>query len=112
MAYINGNDDFLIALKGDKGDKGDSGVTPHIGANGNWFIDGEDTLQQAQGIQGEVGNGISSIALTKTEGLVDTYKIVFSDGSEYTFTVTNGEDGECVTIESIEKTSLFLACTP
>lgn len=29
--------------KGDKGDKGDSGLTPSIGENGNWFIDGKDT---------------------------------------------------------------------
>ena len=29
--------------KGDKGDEGDSGLTPSIGENGNWFIDGKDT---------------------------------------------------------------------
>lgn len=30
MAYINGNDDFLIALKGDKGDKGDKGEPTEV----------------------------------------------------------------------------------
>ena len=46
-----------------------------------------------QGVQGETGNGISSITLTKQDGLVDTYTIYFTDGSTTTFTVTNGKDG-------------------
>ena len=48
----------------------------------------------------------------KTEGLVDTYIIVYSDGSFDTFTVTNGENGaqgvpgtQGVGIVSIEKTA-------
>lgn len=45
-----------------------------------------------QGEQGETGNGIESIALTSTSGLVDTYTITFTDGTTTTFTVTNGED--------------------
>lgn len=36
---------------------------------------------------------IESIEKTKTEGLVDTYTITYGDGSTYTFTVTNGENG-------------------
>src|SRR5690554_6964458 len=43
------------------------------------------------GLQGEVGNGISAIALTKTEGLVDTYTITYTDGTTSTFTLTNGD---------------------
>ena len=80
--------------KGDKGDAGEDGHTPIITVqNGNWYVDGVDTGVQAQGLKGETGNGISDIRLTKTEGLVDTYTITFTNGTTTTFTVTNGADG-------------------
>lgn len=47
-----------------------------------------------QGIQGETGNGIVDIKLTKTEGLVDTYTITFTNGDTTNFEVKNGEKGE------------------
>lgn len=53
-------------LKGDKGDTGDTGAT---------------------------GNGISSVTFVSSSGLVDTYKITFTNGTETTFGVTNGKDG-------------------
>lgn len=37
------------------------------------------------------GKGISSISKTSTSGLVDTYTITYSDGTTYTYTVTNGK---------------------
>ena len=41
------------------------------------------------------GNGIARIEKTSTAGLVDTYTIYMTDGvTTYTFTVTNGKDGE------------------
>ena len=52
--------------KGDKGDTGDTGAT---------------------------GNGIASIAKTGTAGLVDSYRITFTDGTYFDFNVTNGQDG-------------------
>lgn len=48
-----------------------------------------------------VGNGISKIEKTKTEGLVDTYTISYTNGESTEFTVVNGEDWN---IERIEKT--------
>lgn len=36
------------------------------------------------------GNGIQSITKTGSEGLVDTYQILFTDGSTFDFQVTNG----------------------
>ena len=45
------------------------------------------------GPAGATGNGIQSITKTGTVGLVDTYTILFTDGSSSTFTVTNGKDG-------------------
>lgn len=41
---------------------------------------------------GKTGNGILSIAKTGTSGLVDTYTITFTNGSTYTYQVTNGRD--------------------
>lgn len=40
------------------------------------------------------GQGVSSVAKTSTSGLVDTYTMTFSDGSTFTYNVTNGADGE------------------
>ena len=56
----------MRGLKGDKGDTGDTGAT---------------------------GNGIASVTYVSSAGLVDTYKITYTDGTETTFDITNGEDG-------------------
>lgn len=54
-------------------------------------------LWQSQGVlkgdPGAAGVGISSIDLTSSVGLVDTYTITYTDGDTTTFTVTNGQDG-------------------
>ena len=49
--------------------------------------------QGPQGARGYTGNGIASIELTSTVGLVDTYTVTYTDGDTYTFNVTNGKDG-------------------
>lgn len=41
-------------------------------------------------LKGETGNGIASIELTSTVGLVKTYTITFTDATTKTFTVTDG----------------------
>lgn len=48
----------------------------------------------ATGATGATGNGIASITKTGTIGLVDTYTILYTNGSTQTFTVTNGAQGE------------------
>ena len=50
------------------------------------------------GAPGTPGRGIDKIELTDTQGLVDTYTIVYTDGTTYTYTVTNGQDGFSPTI--------------
>ena len=82
-------------IQGIQGVPGKDGKTPviTIGTNGNWFIDGVDTNQPSN-VKGDTGNGISAIAKTSTEGLVDTYTITYTDGTSTTFTVTNGAQGE------------------
>lgn len=68
------------------------------------ILDGNDVQPEPSGdIYNEImeainsgmlkGVGITSIAKTSTEGLVDTYTITYSDGGTSTFTVTNGEKG-------------------
>jgi len=77
--------------KGDKGDKGDQGEQ---GIQGEQGEQGPQGIQGIQGETGETGNGISSIELTGTSGLVDTYTIYYTDGDNTTFDVTNGKDGQ------------------
>ena len=53
----------------------------------------------AKGDKGTDGRAITSVAKISTSGLVDTYKITFSDNTSTNFTVTNG-----ASIQSIAKT--------
>ena len=50
--------------------------------------------QGPQGVPGQTGNGIQSITKTGTAGLVDTYRITYTNGAHYDYTVTNGAKGE------------------
>ena len=72
---------------------GCSNIDASIGENGNWIINNSDTGIPSKGDKGETGNGIVSITKTSTEGNIDTYTIIFSDGTSTTFNVTNGENG-------------------
>lgn len=47
--------------KGDPGEDGDDGITPHIGANGNWFVGSTDTGVKAQGPAGQNGTGSGTV---------------------------------------------------
>ena len=51
-------------------------------------------VQQGVGGGGTGGKGIQKIEKTGTQGLVDTYTITYTDSSTFTFSVTNGQDGE------------------
>ena len=46
-----------------------------------------------KGDKGDTGNGIQSVTKTSTSGLVDTYTILYTNGTTSTFAVTNGKDG-------------------
>ena len=66
---------------------GTNGHSPVITIeNGEWCIDGTPTGIKALG---KDGKGIKSINKT-TDGLVDTYTIIYTDDTEFEFTVTNG----------------------
>lgn len=82
---------------------GSDGKTPSIGSNGHWYVGEVDTGVAA------AGAGITKIEKTATNENVDTYTISISDGTAYTFSVTNGLNGEAAEkgtgIEKIEKTA-------
>lgn len=102
IEYVDGSKSYFLVINGENGEQGiqgepgKDGHTPEvkIGENGNWIIDGVDTEISAKGVQGETGNGIEKIELTDTKENLDTYTIIFTDGTTTTFTVTNGVDGE------------------
>ncbi len=100
-------DDWQLSAKqgdtGPQGKTGETGATGPQGPQGEQGIQGpqgEQGIQGIQGEQGETGNGIQSITKTSSNGLTDTYTILFTDGSSTTFEVENGKG-----ISSIEKTS-------
>ena len=70
-------------------------ISSLIGATGK---DGKDGKDGVDGEKGEQGNGIASIRKTDTNGLVDKYTILFTDGTSTIFTVTNGVDGKTADI--------------
>ena len=45
-------------------------------------------------LKGQEGQSIKGITKTGTDGLVDTYTITLTDGTNSTFTVTNGAKGD------------------
>ena len=67
--------------QGEKGDKGDTGAQGEKGDKGNTGAAGAD------------GVGIAKIEKTSSDGNVDTYTITLTNGTTYTFTVTNGTNG-------------------
>lgn len=44
-----------------------------------------------KGDKGETGNGIVNVSKSSTSGLIDTYKITFTNGSTSSFQVSNGD---------------------
>lgn len=97
-----------------KGDTGETGATGNgiesAVLNANYtltltFTDGTSyttpSIRGATGATGATGNGISSVTLTSTSGAVKTYTIAFTDGTNTTFDVTDGEVTQAVLDEEI-----------
>lgn len=66
--------------------------TPSVSESGtlSWTNDKGLANPTSRNIKGADGVGISSIAKTGVDGLVDTYTITLTNGNTSTFTVTNG----------------------
>ena len=56
------------------------------------------------GPAGATGNGIASIALISTVGLVKTYRITYTDASFFDFAVTDGANGTDYTANNLQRT--------
>ena len=59
------------------------------------------TLMHGLAVELDGHGGIASIAKTGTSGLVDTYTITFADGTNSTFSVTNGDSIDHISTETV-----------
>lgn len=94
---IDGGNRITFSYTLDNGTTKTSTLEVMNGVNGVDGKDGKNGVKGAKGDPGQNGQdgiGISKIEKTKTEGLVDTYVITFSDDSTFEYTVTNGKDGK------------------
>ena len=105
ITYTDGTTSSFVVTNGENGIQGIPGEDGHtpiitIGSNGNWFVDGVDSGFFAQGQKGdkgdkgENGRGIQSIVLSSHTNGVNTYAILYTDGTTSSFTVKDGEMGE------------------
>jgi len=91
----------LVSLASLKGDSGTEVELRQYNGYLQWhYVDGIwenllllSDLQGADGTNGADGRGIVSVTKINTVGLVDTYRILFTDATTSTFTVTNGTVG-------------------
>nr|DAF61342.1 MAG TPA: hypothetical protein [Siphoviridae sp. ctENB54] len=93
---IDGGNRITFSYTLDNGTTKTSTLDVMNGVNGT---DGKDGIgvkgdPGTNGSDGADGIGITSVAKTKTEGLVDTYTITFTDGSTFNYDVTNGKNGK------------------
>ena len=90
FTYADFTQDQLASLKGEKGDafRYEDFTTQQLEA-----LRGPEGKQGIQGEKGADGVGIKSIIPYQLTGLVDRYLILFTDGTEAYFNVTNGKDG-------------------
>lgn len=100
ITEIDGGHRVIFEWTGTSGTKQTStlnvmnGVNGKDGQNGAKGAKGDPGQNGQDGTNGQDGIGISKIEKTKTEGLIDTYVITFSDDSTFEYTVTNGKDGK------------------
>ncbi len=108
---FKGDSAYQIAVKnGYKGTEtewlvslvGASGITPSI-KDEFWYVGDKPTGIRAVGEKGDAGRGIEKIEDVSEDGNGGKYKITYTDGSTYSFTVASGKDGKG--IKNIEKTA-------
>ena len=91
ITEIDGGHRVTFEWTGTSGTKQTSTLDVMNGVNGT---KGDPGQNGQDGTDGQDGIGISKIEKTKTEGLIDTYVITFSDDSTFEYTVINGKDGK------------------
>ena len=107
IALFKGESAYEIAVEnGFEGTK-EEWLESLTGENGKDGKDGKD------GVDGIDGVSISGIRKTDTNGNVDTYTISMTDGTKYTFTVTNGTGTEEATqpvADTTKKLDVISSC--
>lgn len=83
------NIDNLLQLKEDGELKGQSAY--EVAVKNGYIGTEEEWLNSLIGKQGPTGTSIVKVEKTKTEGLIDTYTITYSDETTSTFKITNGK---------------------
>ena len=103
ITFSNGDTATFDVINGAAGAAGANGADGHSpvisidNTSGNWMLDGNDTgvhAQGADGAQGATGNGISNIVVTASTADETSYRIIFTDGSSFDYTVANGVNGQ------------------
>lgn len=107
-----GNIINIPAIRGPKGDQGlmVSNVTFENNQITIYLNDGTSftspSVKGDTGEKGDTGNGIASITLEsgeQTPGGIDQYKITFTNGETYTYSIYNGKDGREITSIELEE---------
>lgn len=83
------NIDNLLQLKEDGELNGQSAY--EVAVKNGYIGTEEEWLNSLIGKQGPIGISVVKVEKTKTEGLVDTYTITYSDETTSTFQITNGK---------------------
>ena len=86
-------EEWLDSLKGADGN-GKSAYEIYCDLNAGDDLSEAEWLESLVGAAGDAGRGIVSIDGPVTDGLYDTYTIHYTEGSDTTFVVKNGEDGD------------------
>ncbi|MBQ8772729.1 MAG: hypothetical protein IJZ28_05945 [Clostridia bacterium] len=118
LGYTGSLQEFIDSIKGKDGTDGADGIgiqSVKVNEQGNLVVTLTDSTVVdcgsikgpqgevgPQGPAGEQGTGILSIEKTATEGLVDTYTIYFTNGTQTTFNITNGKNNENIIPKPIE----------
>lgn len=95
-------------IKGPAGPTGATGPAGPTGATGPAGPTGPQGETGPAGPTGATGNGIASVTKIGSSGLVDTYRITFTDGTTFDYTVTNGS-GSTVTWTQTQQTGTKIA---
>lgn len=89
---LNKEPDFVIQLN-EQGPQGDTGPQGPRGEQGERGPIGPQGLQGLQGPKGDTGVSVTGVTLLSTSGLDKTYRMSFSNGTEFDYVISNGADG-------------------
>lgn len=76
-----------VSIPAVKGGKGNAGTTPHIGANGNWYLGETDTGVKATGPAGTPGKNGDTYTLTAADKqeIAELVLTLIPDGAEVSY---------------------------